>query len=112
VSSPEMSLINHFKWKVPTNEQLEPSQECHPKWVWSRGVTNHVSSGEFHQTNNLNPFKSVIRSVSGPEMSLINHFKWQVLNNGQLESTFCLCIKWLVLNNGPLEFTFNSVSSG
>jgi len=26
--------------------------------------------------------------VSGQEMSLTNHFKWSVLNNGQLEFTF------------------------
>jgi len=34
--------------------------------------------------NNLNPFKSVIPSVSGQEMTLINHFKWQVPTNEQL----------------------------
>ena len=43
-----------------------------------------ISSGEFQQTNSLNPFKSVIPSVSGREVSLINHFKWQVLTNEQL----------------------------
>jgi len=32
--------------------------------------------------------------------------KWLVLNNGQLEFTFCLCFKWLVLNDGQLECTF------
>jgi len=45
-------------------------------------------------------------SLSGQKMSLINHFKWLVLNNGHLEFTFCLCFKWLALNNGQLEFTF------
>jgi len=44
-----------------------------------------ISSGMFQQTNNLNPFKIVIPSVSGPEMSLINHFKWQVPTNEQLQ---------------------------
>jgi len=43
---------------------------------------------------------------------LLSCFKWLVLNNGQLEFTFCLCFKWLVLNNGQLEFTFCLVSSG
>jgi len=38
--------------------------------------------------------------------------KWLVLNNGQLEFTFCLCFKWQVLNNGQLEYTFYHVSSG
>jgi len=33
--------------------------------------------------------KSVIPSVSGQEMSLINHFKWQVPTNGQLAFTLC-----------------------
>jgi len=45
--------------------------------VWS----SIVSSGKFQQTNSLNPFKSVIPSGSGREMSLTNHFKWQVLTN-------------------------------
>ena len=38
--------------------------------------------------------KSVIPSVSGQEMSLINHFKWQVRTTGQLASyllTFIMC---------------------
>ena len=38
--------------------------------------------------------KSVIPSVSGQEMSLINHFKWQVRTIGQLASyllTFIIC---------------------
>jgi len=34
--------------------------------------------------------KSVIPSVSGQEMSLINCSKWLVLNNGQLEFIFTL----------------------
>ena len=60
---------------------------------------------------------------------LLSRFKWQVLNNGQLEYTFYLvssgnslttdnlslplsCFKWQVLYNGQLEFTFYHVSSG
>ena len=27
------SSINHFKWQVPTNEHLEPSQKYHPQYV-------------------------------------------------------------------------------
>jgi len=40
VSGQEMSLINHFKWQVLTNEQLKPFQMCHPQCVWPRDVTN------------------------------------------------------------------------
>jgi len=52
-----MSLINHFKWQVPTNEQLVI----------------------------LIFIKSVIPSVSGQEVSLINYLKWKVPTNEQLE---------------------------
>ena len=69
--------------------------------------------------------KSVIPSVSGQEMSLINHYKWQVSTNEQFEP-FQKChpsvsgqemslvhhFKWQVLNNGQLEFIFYLVSSG
>ena len=34
------SVLDHFKWQVPTNEQLEPFQKCHTQCVWSRDVTN------------------------------------------------------------------------
>jgi len=50
----DLSLhLYNFKWQVPTNEQLKPFQKCHPRSVWSRDVTNHVSSGEFQQKNSL-----------------------------------------------------------
>ena len=48
--------------------------------IWSRGVTNHVSSGKFKQTNNLKPFKGVIPSMASSEMSPI---KWQGTNFNQ-----------------------------
>jgi len=53
-------------------------------------------------------FASVTRSSiwSCPLSSILNCFKWSVLNNGQLEFTFLSCFKWLVLNNRQLEFTF------
>jgi len=40
VSGQDMPLINLSKWQVPTNEQLEPFQKCHPQCVWSRDITN------------------------------------------------------------------------
>jgi len=48
-----MALINHFKWQVPTNEQLEPFQKCHPQGIWSGDVTNQMLGYQFQQTNNL-----------------------------------------------------------
>jgi len=46
-------LINHFKWQVPKNEQLEPFQKCHPQYVWFRDVTNQLTRYQFQPTNNL-----------------------------------------------------------
>jgi len=60
-----------------TNEQLAIillSSRVSPPMCLVKSCHPSVSSGKFQQTNNLNPFKSVILSVSGQEMSLINHF--------------------------------------
>jgi len=59
--------------------------------------------------------KSVIPSVSGQEMSLINHVKWQVRTTGHLASTFLLLsyVKWQVqtMDNLSLSFTLFQVVS-
>jgi len=63
--------------------------------------------------DNLSSHFFVMFQVASPKQwttwfYLLSCFKWLVLNNGQLEFTFCLGFKWLVLNNGQLEFTFLS----
>jgi len=55
----------------------------------------------------LNCFKWLVLNNGQLEFTFRLCFKWLVLNNGQHEFTFCLCFKWLVLNNGQLEFTFH-----
>jgi len=56
--------------------------------------------------------KSVIPSVSGQEMSLINHFKWQVWTTGQLASFLLLLsyAKWQVRTTGQLASPFYLLS--
>ena len=72
------------KPQVPTNEQL--------------GIITFI--------------KSVFPSVSGQEMSLINHFKWQVRTTGQLTSSFYLLSysKWQVRTTEQLASSFYLLS--
>jgi len=104
-------------------------------------IYSHIQAYTTHTyTHNINShtIASVAHSLvwSYPINSIINCFKWSVLNNGQLEFTSCLCfmwlspkkrkawvylfsffqvvspkqwtswVKWSVLNNGQLKFTF------
>ena len=83
--SSNQSLLNIVsKLQVPTNEQLV--------------IITFI--------------KIVIPSVSGQEMSLINHFKWLVRTTGQFASTFLLlsCAKWQVRTTGQLASPFLSVN--
>jgi len=56
-SIPFGSVLDHFKWRVPTNKQLEPFQKCHPQCVWSRGVTNQsFQVASFNKRTTCNPY--------------------------------------------------------
>jgi len=73
-SGQEVSLIMSQVASSNKRTAWNLSPVSSPQWVWSRGVTNLVSSGKFQQNEQLeNPFKGVIPNESGQEMSPINH---------------------------------------
>ena len=86
VSGQETSLINHFKWQVRITGQL----------------ASYLLSFIIYQVASPN------NRTTGISLLSVNHSKWPVRTTGQLASSLLLssCFKWLVLNNGQLESTF------
>jgi len=115
LSGQEMSLINHFKWQVLTNEQL-----VIPMLI--KSVIPNVSGPEMSPikrqvtssnqwTTCIYPFAYIKCQVTSSNQRttciyLLPNVMWQVPTNEQLVFTFLLYAKRRVLTNEQLTFTF------